>query len=326
MKRPNNTKIYTTIALLPMLLITSCSHDLDSYYVGNKINEYVQCWKDSIGGNIDPNHTWNTTREAQLTVTANKSGTLRILTRSAFNGTEGRVTLMSKDVEEGETVSCTIAIPQNIDTLYSALYDADGFIDERVLVVEDNTATANYSNLAAKLVMKSKPAVRSYNGNYWQFTDVSTLGTPATSVPSNAVHSHQGNPGIYYIEPGDSRINYYEGASTIYIKSGNYELSTSYIYPGSTVYLLPGANVKIKDSNFYNQSNNKIFIAEGATLDISMIGSSSQIASKVVCYGKFIGSSNMDLQLGNNALLYLNPKAKTTLNNLVLNPGSGNDA
>ena len=72
MKRPNNTKIYTTIALLPMLLITSCSHDLDSYYVGNKINEYVQCWKDSIGGNIDPNHTWNTTREAQLTVTANK--------------------------------------------------------------------------------------------------------------------------------------------------------------------------------------------------------------------------------------------------------------
>ena len=326
MKRPNNTKIYTTIALLPMLLITSCSHDLDSYYVGNKINEYVQCWKDSIGGNIDPNHTWNTTREAQLTVTTNKSGTLRILTRSAFNGTEGRVTLMSKDVEEGETVSCTIAIPQNIDTLYSALYDADGFIDERVLVVEGNTATANYSNLAAKLVMKSKPAVRSYNGNYWQFTDVSTLGTPATSVPSNAVHSHEGKPGIYYIEPGDSYINYYEGASTIYIKSGNYELSTSGIYPGSTVYLLPGANVKIKDSNFYNQSNSKIFIAEGATLDISMIGSSSQIASKVVCYGEFIGSSNMELQLGNNALLYLNPKAKTTLNNVVLNPGSGNDA
>lgn len=61
-------------------------------------------------------------------------------------------------------------------------------------------------------------------------------------------------------------------------------------------------------------------------MDISLIGSSSQIASKVVCYGSFIGSGNMDLQLGNNALLYLNANAKTTLNNVVLNPGSGNDA
>ena len=315
------------LAVCTFLTLTSCSHDAIEFVDYNaKMNQYIKSWNDSINTEIDPNHDWNTSRNVDISVLVNKEGTLRILTASAFNGTEGRVTLMSKDVEEGENVSCTIAIPQNIDTLYSALYDADGFIDEMVLVVEGNTATANYSNLAAKLVMKSKPAVRSYNGNYWQFTDVSTLGTPATSVPSNAVHAHEGNPGIYYLEPGDSNINFYNGASTIYIKSGNYELSTSYICPASTVYLLPGANVKIKDSNFYNQSNNKIFIAEGATLDISMIGSSSQIASKVVCYGEFIGSSNMNLQLGNNALLYLNPKAKTTLNNLVLNPGSGNDA
>ena len=314
------------LAVCTFLAFTSCTHDaIDFVDYNAKKNQYIKSWNDSINTEIDPNHDWNTSRNVDVSILVNKEGTLRILTASAFNGTEGRVSLFSKDVEEGETVSCKIAIPQNIDTLYSALYDADGFIDERVLAVEGNTATANYSSLAAKQVMKSKPTVRSWNGSYWQFTDVATLGTPATSVPSNAVHAFEGSSGTYYIEPGDSRIKYW-GASTIYIKSGNYELSTEYICPASTVYLLPGANVKLKDSKFYEQSNNKIFVAEGATLDISLIENSNQIASKVVCYGSFIGSRKMDLQLGNNALLYLNPKAKTTLKNVVLNPGSGNDA
>lgn len=326
MKRASISILMLATICLSAVMVASCSHDVDAFDYNVKVNQYVQSWNDSINEIIDPTHTWNTTREAELTVTANKPGTLRILTASAFNGEEGRAMLYKKSVNNGETLTFKIAVPQELDTIYSALYDSDGYIEELPVIVEGGKATIDYSSPVSKQAMRSKIAVRSYNGNYWQFTDVSTLGTPAKNVPSHAVHKNEGSSGTYYIEPGDTWINYYNGASTIYIKSGNYELSTSYINPGSTVYLLPGAYVKIKDSNFYNQEKNKVFVAEGATLDISLIGSSNQIASKVVCYGNFIGSKDIDLQLGNNSLLYLNAKAKTTLKNLTLNPGSGNDA
>ena len=88
------------LAVCTFLTLTSCSHDAIEFVDYNaKMNQYIKSWNDSINTEIDPNHDWNTSRNVDISVLVNKEGTLRILTASAFNGTEGRVTLMSKDVE-----------------------------------------------------------------------------------------------------------------------------------------------------------------------------------------------------------------------------------
>lgn len=313
MKRPNNTKIYTTIALLPMLLITSCSHDLDSYYVGNKINEYVQCWKDSIGGNIDPNHTWNTTREAQLTVTANKSGTLRILTRSAFNGDEGRAMLYKSTINGGESLRFNIDVPQDLDTLYSALYDSNGYIEEIAFTLEGGKATIAYSQPQSSAFAKVR-SVESHNNSSsgWDFTTEFAYGNYATEVPSNATFTTGGGGGPFYI---DKEASYeFWSQSTIYIKPGTYNLNKIYIADNSYVYLLPGANVTTSDDGFCRQGGVKVYIAEGASLNMKGI-STLNTGAQIFCRGTF---TLKDLSLNNSGTIYIGNGGKLNSANIIL--------
>ena len=269
MKRVVLSTMTMAMIYLMALMVASCSHDMDVFDYHVKVNQYVQSWNDSINEIIDPTHTWNTTREAELTVTANKPGILRILTASAFNGEEGRAMLYKKSIKDGETQTFKIAVPQELDTIYSALYDSNGYIEELPVIVEGGKATIDYESAYKPSAAKVR-SVESHNSSNdgWDFTKEDAFGTYATAVPSDATYITKGGGGVYYI---DREANEYKfnSTSTIYIKKGDYTFRSIYIADNSKVYLLPGAKVKSSDDGFCRQGNVKVFIASGASLDMT---------------------------------------------------------
>lgn len=301
MKRVVLSTMTMAMIYLMALMVASCSHDMDVFDYHVKVNQYVQSWNDSINEIIDPTHTWNTTREAELTVTANKSGTLRILTRSAFNGDEGRVMLYKNSINDGETLTFTIAVPQDLDTLYSALYDSNGYVEELPFMVEGGKATITYSRHQSSSMAKVR-SVDSHNSSTsgWKFTKEDAFGTYATSVPSDAEFKTQGGGGNIYIDRDNEQFNF-GVASNIYIKPGTYNFSNIYIADNSYVYLLPGAKVKSSDDGFCRQGNVKVFIASGASLDMTS-KATLNTGAYFFCRGEL---KVRDLNLNNNGTVYV---------------------
>ena len=300
MKRVVLSTMTMAMIYLMALMVASCSHDMDVFDYHVKVNQYVQSWNDSINEIIDPTHTWNTTREAELTVTANKPGILRILTASAFNGEEGRAMLYKKSIKDGETLTFKIAVPQELDTIYSALYDSNGYIEELPVIVEGGKATIDYESAYKPSAAKVR-SVESHNSSNdgWDFTKEDAFGTYATAVPSDATYITEGGGGVYYI---DREANEYKfnSTSTIYIKKGDYTFRSIYIADNSKVYLLPGANVKAVNG-FCSQSGVKIFIAEGASLEMTS-NSTTRTGAYIFCRGKF---KVKDLEFWGNGTIYV---------------------
>ncbi len=302
------------LAVCTFLTLTSCSHDAIEFVDYNaKMNQYIKNWNDSIKTEIDPNHDWNTSREAQLTVTANKSGTLRILTRSAFNGDEGRAMLYKSTINGGESLRFNIDVPQDLDTLYSALYDSNGYIEEIAFTIEGGKATIAYSQPQSSAFAKVR-SVESHNNSSsgWDFTTEFAYGTYATEVPSNAIFITEGGGGQIYIDK-EASYNFWN-QSTIYIKPGTYNLNKIYIADNSYVYLLPGANVTTSDDGFCRQGGVKIYIAEGASLNMKGI-STLNTGAQIFCRGTF---TLKDLSLNNSGTIYIGNGGKLNSANIIL--------
>ena len=302
------------LAVCTFLTLTSCSHDAIEFVDYNaKMNQYIKNWNDSINTEIDPNHDWNTSREAQLTVTANKSGTLRILTRSAFNGDEGRAMLYKSTINGGESLRFNIDVPQDLDTLYSALYDSNGYIEEIAFTLEGGKATIAYSQPQSSAFAKVR-SVESHNNSSsgWDFTTEFAYGNYATEVPSNATFTTGGGGGPFYI---DKEASYeFWSQSTIYIKPGTYNLNKIYIADNSYVYLLPGANVTTSDDGFCRQGGVKVYIAEGASLNMKGI-STLNTGAQIFCRGTF---TLKDLSLNNSGTIYIGNGGKLNSANIIL--------
>ena len=302
------------LAVCTFLTLTSCSHDAIEFVDYNaKMNQYIKNWNDSINTEIDPNHDWNTSREAQLTVTANKSGTLRILTRSAFNGDEGRAMLYKSTINGGESLRFNIDVPQDLDTLYSALYDSNGYIEEIAFTLEGGKATIAYSQPQSSAFAKVR-SVESHNNSSsgWDFTTEFAYGTYATEVPSNAIFITEGGGGQIYIDK-EASYNFWN-QSTIYIKPGTYNLNKIYIADNSYVYLLPGANVTTSDDGFCRQGGVKVYIAEGASLNMKGI-STLNTGAQIFCRGTF---TLKDLSLNNSGTIYIGNGGKLNSANIIL--------
>ena len=302
------------LAVCTFLTLTSCSHDAIEFVDYNaKMNQYIKNWNDSINTEIDPNHDWNTSREAQLTVTANKSGTLRILTRSAFNGDEGRAILYKSTINGGESLRFNIDVPQDLDTLYSALYDSNGYIEEIAFTLEGGKATIAYSQPQSSAFAKVR-SVESHNNSSsgWDFTTEFAYGTYATEVPSNATFTTGGGGGPFYIDK-ETSYNFWS-QSTIYIKPGTYNLNKIYIANNSYVYLLPGANVTTSDDGFCRQGGVKVYIAEGASLNMKGI-STLNTGAQIFCRGTF---TLKDLSLNNSGTIYIGNGGKLNSANIIL--------
>ena len=300
MKRVVLSTMTMAMIYLMALMVASCSHDMDVFDYHVKVNQYVQSWNDSINEIIDPTHTWNTTREAELTVTANKPGILRILTASAFNGEEGRAMLYKKSIKDGETLTFKIAVPQELDTIYSALYDSNGYIEELPVIVEGGKATIDYESAYKPSAAKVR-SVESHNSSNdgWDFTKEDAFGTYATAVPSDATYITEGGGGVYYI---DREANEYKfnATSKICIKQGDYTFRSIYIADNSKVYILPGPNVN--DVNgFCSKSGVKIFIAEGASLEMTS-NSTTRTGAYIFCRGKF---KVRNLEFWGNGTIYV---------------------
>ena len=302
------------LAVCTFLTLTSCSHDAIEFVDYNaKMNQYIKNWNDSINTEIDPNHDWNTSREAQLTVTANKSGTLRILTRSAFNGDEGRAMLYKSTINGGESLRFNIDVPQDLDTLYSALYDSNGYIEEIAFTLEGGKATIAYSQPQSSAFAKVR-SVESHNNSSsgWDFTTEFAYGNYATEVPSNATFTTGGGGGPFYIDK-EASYNFWN-QSTIYIKPGTYNLNKIYIADNSYVYLLPGANVTTSDDGFCRQGGVKVYIAEGASLNMKGI-STLNTGAQIFCRGTF---TLKDLSLNNSGTIYIGNGGKLNSANIIL--------
>lgn len=302
------------LAVCTFLAFTSCTHDaIDFVDYNAKKNQYIKSWNDSINTEIDPNHDWNTSREAQLTVTANKSGTLRILTRSAFNGDEGRAMLYKSTINGGESLRFNIDVPQDLDTLYSALYDSNGYIEEIAFTLEGGKATIAYSQPQSSAFAKVR-SVESHNNSSsgWDFTTEFAYGTYATEVPSDATFTTGGGGGPFYIDK-EASYNFWS-QSTIYIKPGTYNLKDIYIANNSYVYLLPGANVTTSNDGFCRQGGVKVYIAEGASLNMKGI-STLNTGAQIFCRGTF---TLKDLSLNNSGTIYIGNGGKLNSANIIL--------
>lgn len=129
------------------LMMSSCSNNIDYIpYSDPQLDSYTQSWTEQFGTNIDPNHNWNTSSAAAVTVTANAAGTVYILTNSAFSGEGNYVYLAANTIRYGQTATLNIDLPQNLkdSTLYAAIYTEAGYINEKPFVIQDGKATVNF--------------------------------------------------------------------------------------------------------------------------------------------------------------------------------------
>ena len=269
----NASLIFTASAILSF---TGCSNNVEFIDFNQKATEYVKCFGDSISENIDPEQTWNTSTSTTINVNSEKAGTFKVFAKSGFG--KKAAALLTEKVTAGITHTFTIARPQDSNTLYAALTDEDGFFtqfsfnaDENVTLNFKDDDTANMAKGYKESVFGNfvMPELKFTNTsiNFADEIDGYKSALPANCEEINDYGKNKG--GNYYVATTTTAINAWSGNCDIYFPSGTYNITS--LYMGSNndthyVYLLPGANVTMP---LTASDNNQIFVAEGATLNVS---------------------------------------------------------
>lgn len=317
MRKIHHLNHVSLLAAVAAILTTSCKHDqIEQIDFNAELNKYVGTWNDSIKSSIDPNHDWNTSITTTITVNSAYEGTLRIFMERVFGNTAA--SLVTQDIAKGSTV-LTIAKPQNADTLYAVIYDTEGYIREMPFEAKGSTLTVDFSEQSANLPAMAKTRSITSAFNFANELNDYKNGIPEGTKNSNA---YQGQADNYKVNKADSNVNLYNGNCNLYFGRGDYDIA-NYFYPGynSNVYLLPGAKVKLR-----NMSDGcRVFVAEGATLDVSEFdfNSSSAIYNRGTIKAKRYTINNSGI-LFNNGTIEAGDLYVANWNSQFVNAGTAN--
>ncbi len=230
------------------------------------------------GKSVDANQTWATTDAVVVNVTSELDGTLKIYTNNPVG--EIAAPLFTQDITAG-TLNVTVAKPSDVETLYAALYAADGSV--KVIEVIDNAAqflAPDKSEISVASVRANRAARRATS-----FPDAPDWSTVPTTVPTTAADEdtyYSTQKGDFYIKTSDSKINVWMGNANLYFAAGTYTITSLGLNANTTFYLLKGADVTFTNGFAVKYKNVKVYVAEGATFrtGTNSINCTSEIYNK----------------------------------------------
>ena len=267
------------MALLAMgLVAASCNKadfDQGAYQKAKETESREKFINNVMGGQeIDPNQTWSTTTACNVSVTPDKSGTLKIYPAYPIGNTVA--SLYTANVSAGQPVSFTVAKPIDLSTLYVAI------VDDNEMIVALDVINANGDN--AEVDMTRGGAVtrgathRAAMPAVPTFRDTNPIVKPAMpsyskTVPSTAKYAkdyqnYQKGDVIYinteyqtlnnpqntedltiYV---DGEVTYCGGTNqngngTVFCVTENSTLKLGAVSNNLTVYLAPGATLDITE-------------------------------------------------------------------------------
>ena len=265
------------------LLAVSCNHDAwNQQYdpTAQKAKEFEANFKNIVmnGKDIDANQKWTNTVKTTISLTATKTGTLKIYAENPV----GHVVapLYEAPVTDGKAMKFVITRPQDVTKLYAAIVDADGYFIENMgfTATEDEVAVQFVPRQAAQVSKRARRTLQP-TFNFPADADASKF---LADVPAGVEKLQQnvGRANNYIDETWTGDINIWGAATaegnwqdrsggTLYIK-GNCDFSNrSFYFDGhSELYLLEGATLTLGVNNGSGnlQVNTNIYIAEGAKL------------------------------------------------------------
>ena len=265
------------------LMAVACNHDAwHQQYdpTAQKAKEFEVNFKNIVmnGKDIDVNQKWTSAVSTTISLTATKTGTLKIYAKNPVGNVVAP--LYEAPVTDGKVMSFVIARPQNATLLYAAIVDEDGyFIENMSFEATGSEATVQFvPRQAAQVAKRMNRAIQPT----FKFPADADAAKFLADVPAGVekLTENVGRANNYIDETWTDNLNIWGAATaegnwqdrsggTLYIK-GNCDFSNrSFYFDGhSELYLLEGATLTLGVNNGSGnlQVNTNIYIAEGAKL------------------------------------------------------------
>lgn len=278
------------------------------------------------GQTVDANQTWATTNAVVVSVTSDLDGTLKIYTNNPVG--EIAAPLFTQDIKAG-TLKVTVAMPADMETLYAALYAADGSV--RVSEVVDGSALFKVPTESAS------SAARRVVKHGIDFPDAPDASEFATTIPGDAMSYTQ-----YPNNGNNNSVHNYVLDETTSVQATNFWMGNFNLYvtgtktikwqnPGDgadnmVFYVLAGANLTITGDDAFRKNGAqrfKMYVADGATVTFEK-GANSCI--HMYNRGTVVFKGNNDSGIYGNGIIYNEGTMKfegTNTKYQVVNPPYG---
>lgn len=339
-------------ALAMGLVVVSCNKtDFDqNAYQQAKVQESKESFLNNVmaGQEIDPNQTWSTTNPMDVSVTASKTGVLKVYTANPIGNRTA--SLYTVNVTKGQNVAFTVACPSNLTNLYVAVMNEKGQIIDMTTIdakaekaeVDMNMPTENTRAVVSRRAATA-PAQPTFSGRPTMPTIYKN--TLAEAQAAGALNAKNGiaNNGTYYIE-GASYTNVWgidvqNTPLTMYFDGNVHFGGNNYQNGGTAFCVTTGSTLKLESI----RNGLVIYLAPNATLDLTNIewaklqnsnsaiymNAGSRILAKKLCLvngvtilnaGGTISCSDY-LELDNQTLLYNEGTVECTNTNTGSNCG-----
>lgn len=263
----------------------ACSHDVGEYDQTAKEQESAVSFVNNVlgGQEVDANQDWSTATSRTITVNSEiAEGKLKVYTVDPIG--QNSAPLYTTTIKKGEQKSFQVACPNDVKTLYVAVYDEQNYLRTEIV----NTAN---ESLNVSFKAEEKPATsRGFRapGNYYTNTH-SFIATPESSVFAEDVPSGVSYLGdfkdpwggyqLYHFNIPNNTcwldaaaiancgMNFSKNGYTIYVKGTvncTYDFYLSY---QSKIYLTKGSKLVLPGNDYsFGQYDVQIIVAEGAEL------------------------------------------------------------
>jgi len=230
------------------LLTIGCSDDIfDPSYAEKEFKDNFE--KNVLNGNtVDPNHTWNTSATAVVTVTAPIAGKVNIYTADP-KANNGAATLGTYTIAAGVPLACRMACPQDAQMLYVMYVGESGLANiscvSRSSAVTGDAAVDFGGNKAASVKTRSG-ANRNYDNSVFNTGFVENQTVPKAcpeGIPDISQYQPSDGHKAYKVPTNCEEINAHAGNCDIYFCEGNYRITGFYAGNNTTIHILPGAKV-----------------------------------------------------------------------------------
>ena len=262
------------MAVMALGLVAVSCNKMDSFnpYAEQEIKqeEFTNNFQTEVlnGKSVDANQTWATTDAVVVNVTSELDGTLKIYTNNPVG--EIAAPLFTQDITAG-TLNVTVAKPSDMETLYAALYAADGSV--RVSEVVDGSALFQVPTESASSVAR-----RAIKHNI-EFPDAPAASEFATAMPGGELllpsdYGDNTKSSVHNYKMAETtatqELKFYAGNFNLYVEGTK---KAKWINPGDgsdnmCIYVLPNANLTFVDNKFTMNAATtfKMYVAENATV------------------------------------------------------------
>lgn len=302
------------------LMAVACNHDAwHQQYdpTAQKAREFETNFKNIVmdGKDIDANQKWTNVVNTTVSLTATKTGTLKIYAENPVGNVVAP--LYEASVTDGKAMQFVVARPQDVTTLYAAIVDEDGyFVENMSFKATDTEATVQF--FKSQTAKSAKRMNRTLQPTF-KFPADADDSKFLADVPAGVekLTENVGRANNYIDETWTDNLNIW-GAAT---EAGGWQDRS-----GGTLYIK--GNCDFSNRMFYFDGNSELYLLEGATLTLGVENGSTNLQTNTNIYiaegAKLIAKGELML---NNGLHIFNhgtieaPKLSTNSNSWLVNAG-----